>query len=578
MALFAVAPSGFGGIRLRAPHGPDRATALSRLQHLLPPGTPWRKLPMNVDEGRLTGGLDLGATLQAGRPVVQRGLLSEADGGIVTVAMAERMPPATAARIAAVLDTGEAVIERDGISHRTSARFGLLLLDEGIGEDEQPPAALLDRIAFHVGLQPDDEQPPFDAATVAAARDSYRAMALSVEQCAQLAAASLSLGVESVRALGFAARAARAAAALEDAPAVTDDHLALAMRLVFAPRATRLPEGADAPPPDTDTPNPEPESPEAEPVEAPPGEQTSEGPQCGQDTMEVAAQAAVLPQSVLQCVAARGKLSRAFGRAGRVGAAASGSGRGRPAGVMAGMPGRGARLNLLATLRAAAPWQKLRRGAEDERQAGIRVLRDDWRVTRLKHRSETATIFVVDASGSSALHRLGEAKGAVELMLADCYTRRDQVALIAFRGTTAEIALPPTRSLARARRCLAGVPGGGGTPLATAIETAADLALSLRGKGRAPVIVLLSDGRANVSRDGRGDRAQADADAQAAARRLRVADIPTIVIDTATRPGEPSRRFASAAAARYLPLPHADAAAISLAVQDAVRGEIGAGR
>ena len=94
----------------------------------------------------------------------------------------------------------------------------------------------------------------------------------------------------------------------------------------------------------------------------------------------------------------------------------------------------GVRLNIVETLRAAAPWQKIR-----QRKSGggsVEVRPDDFRITRFKRRGASATIFVVDASGSSALHRLAEAKGAIELLLADCYVRRDQVALIAFRGKT----------------------------------------------------------------------------------------------------------------------------------------------
>ena len=124
----------------------------------------------------------------------------------------------------------------------------------------------------------------------------------------------------------------------------------------------------------------------------------------------------------------------------------------------------GGRLDLIETLRAAAPWQPLRR-AEALRCGGpvgaqVLVRAQDFRLRRYQQRQQTTTVFTVDASGSLALHRLAEAKGAVELLLADCYVRRDQVALIAFRCTGAQLLLPPTRSLVRAKRCLAELPGG----------------------------------------------------------------------------------------------------------------------
>ena len=119
--------------------------------------------------------------------------------------------------------------------------------------------------------------------------------------------------------------------------------------------------------------------------------------------------------------------------------------RGRPCGTLAGDPRRGGKLQLIATLRAAAPWQALRKRDAIGRQkkTALDIRKHDLRVTRYRQRSESTSVFVVDASGSAAMHRLAEAKGAVELLLADCYSRRDSVALISFRGTTAELLLPP---------------------------------------------------------------------------------------------------------------------------------------
>jgi magnesium chelatase subunit D len=169
------------------------------------------------------------------------------------------------------------------------------------------------------------------------------------------------------------------------------------------------------------------------------------------------------------------------------------------------------------------------------------------------------------------LHRLAEAKGAVELLLADCYVRRDQVAVIAFRGRSAELLLPPTRSLVRAKRSLSGLPGGGGTPLAAAIDAAAELADGIRRKGQSPVIVLLTDGRANVARDGSGGRERAQADAMASATRLRLLEAAVLLIDTSPQPQREAAQLALALRARYLPLPYAGAAAMSHAVRVAMQ-------
>ena len=253
--------------------------------------------------------------------------------------------------------------------------------------------------------------------------------------------------------------------------------------------------------------------------------------------------------------------ARAGGRAGAVRIARE---RGRRIGNKPGSPAHGARLDLVATLRAAAPWQRVRARASDARVA---VRRDDFRIVRFAHRTHTTTIFVVDASGSSAMQRLAEAKGAVQMLLAECYVRRDSVALISFRTADAELLLPPTRSLARAKRLLAGLPGGGGTPLAAGIDAAVALAQATRARGNDPLCVLLTDGRANVGRDGIGGRARGEQDAIAAARAARELAIPAIVVDIASQPAESARRIADAMGARYLPLPHARADTITRAVR-----------
>jgi magnesium chelatase subunit D len=191
------------------------------------------------------------------------------------------------------------------------------------------------------------------------------------------------------------------------------------------------------------------------------------------------------------------------------------------------------------------------------------VRRDDFRVRRLVERRGTTTIFAVDASGSAALHRLAETKGAVELMLAESYARRDRVSVVAFRGAGAQVLLPPTRALARAKRALGALAGGGGTPLAAGIDAACGLALAARREGSRAVVVFLTDARANVARDGGGGRARAEADAVDAARRLRASGCAALLVDTSPR-GEPfARRLALELGGRYEPLPYPESHAVS---------------
>ena len=556
--LFALDPALLGGVCLRARPGPVREAWLAALRALAP--MPFRRVPLHIPDERLLGGLDLAATLRTGRPVAQRGLLADAEGGVLILAMAERMEAASAARLTMALDTGEVILARDGLLLRSPCRAGLVVLDEGDDGNERPPAALLDRCAFLLDLslvsQRDATAPAID---LAAARALLPGVAADDDALEALGAAAFALGVGSARSLLLSLRTARAAAALAGRSAVDEADLVIAARLVLAPRATTLPGPA-----------PQPEQPEAEEPEAGSQDSGGAGDEAGklEETVLDAAQAAI-PAGLLAALQAGLPPRQHAAATGRAGAARPGRQRGRPIGVTRGELSTGARLNLVETLRAAAPWQPIRRRASPDAGARVLVRPDDFRITRFLQRTESTVIFVVDASGSAALHRMGEAKGAVELLLADCYVRRDHVALLAFRGVAAKLLLPPTNSLVRARRGLAGMAGGGGTPLASALDQAALLADQIRRRGQTPFIVLLTDGRANIARDGAPGRARAAADAQAAARALRAGGFATLLIDTSASPSPQGRALAAEMAAQYLPLPYAESGALSQAVRQA---------
>ena len=234
-------------------------------------------------------------------------------------------------------------------------------------------------------------------------------------------------------------------------------------------------------------------------------------------------------------------------------------------------------LALDATLRAAAPHQQSRRtSAESEASA---LLIEPWDVREKVRETHTGSLilFVVDASGSmGAQRRMVAVKGAVMSLLLDAYQRRDRVGLIAFRGTGAELLLPPTGSVEMAQWCLQEMPTGGRTPLARALYVAMETLETERLKDRdvLPLLVLLSDGRANVSLA--GDQltqlAAGDAEVQNLSRTISDARIPAVVVDTEQdfiKLGL-AQGIADSMSARYIKLE--DLAAESLA--DAVRREL----
>ncbi|MFL6052094.1 MAG: magnesium chelatase subunit D family protein [Actinoallomurus sp.] len=152
-------------------------------------------------------------------------------------------------------------------------------------------------------------------------------------------------------------------------------------------------------------------------------------------------------------------------------------------------------VHLTATVLAAAPHQRTR----GRTGPGLVVRAGDLRERVREGREGNLVLFVVDASGSmAARQRMRAVKGAVLSLLLDAYQRRDKVGLVTFRGTSAELALPPTSSVEAGARRLETLPTGGRTPLAAGLLRAADVlrAERLRDPARRPLLVLVTDGRA----------------------------------------------------------------------------------
>ncbi len=587
LLLLAVEPR-LRGIAVGAPAGAGKSSLARGMRDLLCTGersVPFVELPLGVDEAGLLGGLDIEATLRAGRRVARAGALARADGGILYADQVNLLPDAIINPLIAAIDTGEVRLEREGLSIQAPARF--VFIGSYDPAEGLPRRHLLDRLGLLLvlpramneqaraevvrrNLDPAATQAYADdldllRGLVQAAREQLPQVRIEDEQIEQLVAMAALCGVEGHRADAFAVYAACAAAALGLRDHVEQEDLELAVRLVILPRATRLPPPPEPPPDEEPPPPPPPSDAESDTADAPP-EPLSEDELTIPPEQVLSALAAELPVELEQLP------FRAL-RRGKTGSRGTVAGkRGRHIRSIPGDPRRG-RIDVSATLRAAAPFQPLRRAQADANVASARVLLrgDDLRIKQYRSKAGALFLFAVDASGSMALHRMRQAKGAVHALLQRAYVHRDRVALLAFRGQNAELLLPPSQSVELARRALDLLPTGGGTPLAAALLAAIEVAQQARARGiMQTVLVLLTDGRANVGlRVGREGVAD---ELQTIGRAVAAAGIQTIVVDTQRTylsRGE-ARKLAEWLDGEYVYLPNAQGEQIAALAVDRV--------
>ncbi|MGV9241149.1 putative cobaltochelatase, partial [Streptomyces nigra] len=516
------------------PDGPHEAgTGASRSSRMV-------ELPVGASEDRLVGALDIERALAEGVKAFEPGLLADAHRGILYVDEVNLLHDHLVDLLLDAAAMGASYVEREGVSVRHASKF--LLVGTMNPEEGELRPQLLDRFGLTVEVaasrEPDqrvevvrrrlayDDDPAGFAARwadeeaavrqrIVVARELLPSVRLGDGALRQIAATCAAFEVDGMRADIVMARTAVALAAWAGRTDVLAEDVRQAALLALPHRRRRNP--FDAPgldedkldetleefggPDDDPDPDPGPDGPgggggQPDPDDAPQGDgDTAARPEAGENGQPrpsgAGEQSPVRASEPFRAKVlsvpgigegAAGRRSRARTEHGRT------TGARRPKGALT-------KLHLAATVQAAAPHQR----ARGRSGPGLVVRRDDLRQATREGREGNLVLFVVDASGSmAARQRMSAVKGAVLSLLLDAYQRRDKVGLVTFRGSAAEVALPPTSSVDAAAARLETLPTGGRTPLAAGLLRAHEVLRveRLRDPARRALVVLVTDGRA----------------------------------------------------------------------------------
>ncbi|MEU6401985.1 putative cobaltochelatase [Streptomyces sp. NPDC046985] len=508
------------------------------------------ELPVGASEDRLVGALDIERALAEGVKAFEPGLLADAHRGVLYVDEVNLLHDHLVDLLLDAAAMGASYVEREGVSVRHAARF--LLVGTMNPEEGELRPQLLDRFGLTVEvaasrepehrvevvrrrLAYDDDPAAFTARwadeeaavrrRIAAARESLPSVRLGDAALRQIAATCAAFEVDGMRADIVMARTATALAAWAGRTEVLAEDVRRAALLALPHRRRRNPFDApgldedrldetleqsagqddEDPGPDRDPgrdPDDGPDGPsggggQPAPDGGPGGGDAAARPEAGEDGEPRPAGGGGGEQAPTRAAApfrtkvlsvpglgdgAAGRRSRARTEHGRT------TGSRRPRGTLT-------KLHLAATVRAAAPHQR----ARGRSGPGLVLRGDDLRQATREGRESNLVLFVVDASGSmAARQRMSAVKGAVLSLLLDAYQRRDKVGLVTFRGSAAEVALPPTSSVDAAAARLESLPTGGRTPLAAGLLRAHEVLRveRLRDPARRPLLVVVTDGRA----------------------------------------------------------------------------------
>lgn len=493
-------------------------------------------MPLDVLEDRLLGAVDVEKSVRTGETVFEPGLLARAHRGVLYVDDINLLDESTSNLLLEALSTGWVTVEREGLSVRHPCRP--LLIATFNPEEADLREHLMDRIGvcLSADAEPLSQEDRLEAVnraldfsrspsvmtaqfeetqeamktSILFAREYLKGMSLTRPQMKYLCEEAMRAGVQGHRGEIFAVEVARANAALNGEERVSAEDLQMGVRLSIAPRGTQIqapPEDdmMQAPPPPPPPQNQEEDQeqdqePEKE-EEPDPEEQEDAAPPVPEEFMFDVEGVALDPDVMKFTNKAK------TGNSGSRGLIFSEE-RGRY--IKPILPrGRVRKLAVDATMRSAAPYQKKRRekaqaaadaSGDQSKLRGVYIEQSDVRAKKMARKAGSLVIFVVDASGSMALNRMNAAKGAAIGLLSEAYQSRDKICLVTFQGDFAQVLLPPTRSIAMAKNRLERMPCGGGSPLAHALNLAAQTGLTAQKSGDVGevLVVCISDGRANV--------------------------------------------------------------------------------
>jgi magnesium chelatase subunit D len=504
-----------GGALFIGEKGCGKSTIARSLRTILPFGTPFIELPLNVTEDALLGSVAIEDTLRTGERVFQEGLFARAHGGVLFIDDVNLLPAEIVSLVLDVQGRGENIVEREGLTVRHPAsfilvasmcpvegglsphlmdRFGMCVCLEGLKEPEQRKSVI--RYALSAGPSAHDLAL---AEKIARAGELLPQVEVSDRMLEYIADICLNYHVAGHRADLYMLAAARAQAALHGVKEVTREIIESVAPLVLIHRSREL-QPPPPPPPeqeqeqeDQDRNQEQKDDKQDEQKEQPPDQDKLP------ETAPPKPQEAPKEDEVFE-IGKTFKVKRLIFRKDRIERSASGRRtrtrtRNRGGRYVKSVMRENPDIAIDATLRAAAPLQRGR-----DRRDVVVIQDEDFRYKRKERKMGHVAIFVVDGSGSmGARRRMVAAKGAAQSLLMDCYQKRDMVSMIVFRKDRAEVVLNPTASVEHAARRLSEIPVGGKTPLGAGLLEAYNLIERIGRKKSETrfLIVLITDGRSN---------------------------------------------------------------------------------